>query len=97
MQYGSSITTSLDFVTAVETTRAALAEQGLGVLTEIVQATMKKKLDKDVEPQVILGACNPDLASRRSRPTPASDCSCRAPWSSGARATAPSSRRWTRR
>jgi uncharacterized protein (DUF302 family) len=63
MQYGTTITTGLSFDDAVERTRAALAEQGFGVLTEIdVQATMKSKLDKDVEPQIILGACNPDLA-----------------------------------
>jgi uncharacterized protein (DUF302 family) len=63
MEYGTTITTALRFDEAVERTRVALAEQGFGVLTEIdVQATMKKKLDKDLEPQIILGACNPDLA-----------------------------------
>ncbi len=63
MQYGTTISTRLGFEEAVERTRAALAEQGFGVLTEIdVQATLKAKLDQDTEPYLILGACNPQLA-----------------------------------
>lgn len=54
---------NIDLNEAIDRTKAALKEQGFGVLTEIdIQTTLKNKLDADIEPYVILGACSPKHA-----------------------------------
>ena len=61
--YTLSTTIARPYAEVVDATRDALAEQGFGILTEIdLAATMKAKLDVDLPPQVILGACRPPLA-----------------------------------
>ena len=61
--YTIATTMNQPYDLAVKAVRAALEEQGFGILTEIdMKAILKKKLDVDVEPQVILGACRPPLA-----------------------------------
>lgn len=63
MDYERSVNVELSYAEAVIRTRDALAEQGFAVLTEIdVRATLKEKLALEMEPYLILGACNPDLA-----------------------------------
>lgn len=58
-----STTLARPYAEAVDAVRGALADQGFGILTEIdLKATLKTKLDVDVEPQIILGACRPALA-----------------------------------
>jgi uncharacterized protein (DUF302 family) len=63
--YGITRTVSTGYEETIARVRQLLKEEGFGVLTEIdVKRTLKEKIDKDVEPYVILGACNPRLASR---------------------------------
>ena len=63
ISYALTGETTLPLVDAVACVREELKLEGFGVLTEIdVKATLKEKLDIDVEPYMILGACNPPLA-----------------------------------
>lgn len=62
-RYGFGIETTLSPEDAESRIRQALADEGFGILTEIdVASTLKNKLDIDVAPYRILGACNPELA-----------------------------------
>ena len=63
MNYYFHKTVHLPFAEAEEKIRESLASRNFGILTEIdMQATFKKKLDKDIRPHKILGACNPNYA-----------------------------------
>lgn len=63
MKYDYSKVVDLDYEKAIEKVTEELKKEGFGVLTEIdVKATLKMKLDVDVSPYKILGACNPSLA-----------------------------------
>jgi uncharacterized protein (DUF302 family) len=63
MHYALSTTVPAGFEETLDATRAQLAEVGFGVLTELdLAATLKSKIGVDIAPQVVLGACRPQLA-----------------------------------
>ena len=65
MIFEQTVVLSDPFDTVLERVKEAFAEQGFGTLTEIdLQATLAAKTDKEMDPYVIIGACNPQLASR---------------------------------
>lgn len=69
--YHYARTVDLPMSEAEPRVRETLREQGFGVLTEIdIQATLKAKLDVDVRPYKILGACNPPAAHRALQAEP---------------------------
>lgn len=63
--YGFSVSIKGDMQSIRERVTAELQKEGFGVLTEIdVAATLKKKIDVERRPYLILGACNPQLANQ---------------------------------
>jgi uncharacterized protein (DUF302 family) len=65
MMGGYTMSATLDhpYEETVRAVRSELQQQGFGVLTEVdLRATFREKLDVDVAPQIIMGACRPSLA-----------------------------------
>ncbi|MBT8122450.1 MAG: DUF302 domain-containing protein [Gammaproteobacteria bacterium] len=63
--YGFSVSLKGDMQSIREQVTAELQKEGFGVLTEIdVATTLKKKIDVERRPYLILGACNPQLANQ---------------------------------
>ncbi len=63
--YGFGTTLHVPYEEAIPRVKEALRAEGFGVLTEIdVRQTLRDKLGAEMEPYLILGACNPVLAHR---------------------------------
>ena len=64
MRYEFHTTLTGSFEDVLERVKAILLEEQLGIVSEInVQAIFKAKMDKDIVPYRIFGACNPKLAA----------------------------------
>ena len=64
MSYTLSTTVQMPFDEAITAISAHLKEVGFGILTEIdMTKTLKEKIDVDIKPYRILGACNPSFAN----------------------------------
>jgi len=64
-KYGFGKIVPYSFDDALEKVKKELEKEGFGILTEIdVAATLKKKLNQEIPPYLILGACNPQFAHR---------------------------------
>lgn len=65
MVYEETVVLSKPFETVLAAVKAAFAAEGFGTLTEIdLQATLAEKVNKQMARYTIVGACNPQLASR---------------------------------
>lgn len=65
MEFSKSVRLGLSYEEAVPKVKEAFKAKGFGTLTEIdVRATMKEKIGADMDPYLIIGACNPNLAHR---------------------------------
>ena len=63
--YEFNVTLDQPFDQAIETVRAALMEEHLGLVSEVnVQAILQAKMNKTIRPYRIFGACNPGLGDR---------------------------------
>lgn len=63
MDYGYKKQLNTPYVEAVKKTKAGLADEGFGILTEIdVRGILKKKLNVEYDNYIIFGACNPPFA-----------------------------------
>lgn len=63
--YGFGATLNVSYEEAIDRVKEALKAEGFGVLTEIdVRKTLHDKIGEEMEPYIILGACNPKLAHR---------------------------------
>lgn len=71
MSYALSIDLVQPFDEVVPQVKQALAANGFGIVSEIdMQKTLKEKIGVEIEPQLILGACNPRFANRALRVEP---------------------------
>jgi len=65
MIFEETVVLDAPFDEALARTKEAFAAEGFGTLTEIdVQATLADKIGKEMDPYVIVGACNPGLAGQ---------------------------------
>ncbi|MCB9727686.1 MAG: DUF302 domain-containing protein [Deltaproteobacteria bacterium] len=70
--YAYTVDVPLGHDAAVERVTGILADEGFGILSTIdVAGALKKKLDAEMRPYTILGACNPPFAHRAITAEPA--------------------------